>query len=159
MKNLRILLLSILLALTAIPAAAQQFSGLHMQSYAFRKVHPVGLKAIAGALEFTLNNSGERRQMKNIHAVVMKKGKPFLQGSCNDFTLERGTGKYRVAGKVKLPAGVSTFAAMAAVTTFKPDLYTVNFSLTLVHEDGSREEILRRDLPVSRFITGVNLTE
>jgi len=156
--KLQILLLSVLLALFALPASAQ-FTGLTMQSYSFRDVHPTGLRGVAGALEFELNNSGERREIRDVKAVVFKKGKAFLKGTCQNLVLERGTKSYTVSGKVRLSAGVSVVSAISSVMNFDPSLYTVNVSLLLIHEDGRKESIIRKGVPVSRFIKGENLSE
>lgn len=158
MKKIHILLLGILLILFALPARAQ-FSGLNMQSYSFGNVHPTGLRGVAGSLSFELNNIGERREIRDVHAVVFKNGRAFLKGSCRDLVLERGHGSYVAAGKVKLPAGVSTLTAITSIMNFDPSQYTVNVSLVLVHEDGSRETIVRKGVPVSRFIKGENRSQ
>ena len=85
--------------------------------------------------------------------------KAFLKGTCQNLVLERGTKSYTVSGKVRLSAGVSVVSAISSVMNFDPSLYTVNVSLLLIHEDGRKESIIRKGVPVSRFIKGENLSE
>ena len=151
--KVRILLpLLIALLLPAFAASAQQFEGLNVKQYSFVRLRPAGLRSLAGTVEFTLDNTGETRSFRNLRGVAFKDGVPFMEGWCEDMVLEQGVHTYRVSGKVRLADGISIFKAISAALSFQPEKYSLNFSLTLTHENGREEDILRRDLPVSHFL-------
>ena len=138
--------------LPAFEAFGQQFEGLNVQQYRFVRLRPVGMRSLAGTVEFTLDNTGEARSFHNLRGVAFKNGVPFMEGWCEDVLFQRGVHTYRVSGKVKLAPGVSVFSAIRAALSFHPENYTLNFSVTLGHENGRAEDILRRDLPVAHFL-------
>lgn len=148
----RILILLIVLAAGAFSAAAQEFEGLKMESYKFSKVHPSGLRAVTGTLHFVMNNTGDRREVTHIKATLFREGKAFMQGTSEGLTFERGSAEYTVSGKVKLARSVNVFEAIAALLNFDPTLYTVNLSARMVREDGTVENIVRENLPVTHFM-------
>lgn len=150
----KILFLALLTAalFPAFEAFGQQFEGLNVQRYSFVRLRPVGLRSLAGTVEFTLDNTGEARSFHNLRGVAFKDGVAFMEGWCEDVLFERGVHTYRVSGKVRLAEGISFFTAIRAALSFHPENYTLNFSVTLGHEDGREENILRRDLPVTHFL-------
>lgn len=150
MKRILTLLVAAL-ALSLFSASAQQFEGLSLENYSFSKVRPSGTRSMTGVLQFTMNNSGERRALSQIKVVAYRKGKAFLQGTGSDLTFERGRGDYTLHCKVKLARGVNVWEAAAALKSFDPAQYTLNVSLVMTHEDGTAEEIVRKNLPVTKF--------
>lgn len=148
----RFLILLTVLVAGAFSAAAQEFEGLTMESYEFTKVRAHGLRALTGTIRFVMNNTGDRREVSQIKATVYREGKAFIQGTSKGLTFERGRGQYAVSGKVKLARSVNAFEAIAALMNFDPSLYTINLSARMVREDGTVEEVVRENLPVTHFM-------
>ena len=56
--------------------------------------------------------------------------------------------------KRSLAEGVSVWTAIRAALSFRPSEYTVDVTLEMLHEDGTKETVKREDIPVTRFVKG-----
>lgn len=151
MKRFLTLLAAVLL-FGVMTARAQEFEGLDVQSYEFTSARPAGLRAVTGTVAFTLDNTGDRRELRKIRATVYKNGKAFLLAACEDLVFERGFGSYVAGGKVKLARNVNLFEAVSSFLHFNPNLYVVSLSVHLTREDGTTSVVTRDNLPVSHFL-------
>jgi len=150
-KKVFAVFVSILLAVV-ISGREHPFAGLGIQGYRINSAWPASFRSVKGTATINVNNSGERRTVTNIIAEVYRNGKPFASGTCSDVTFVRGLSSYTLTGVVGLSPGVSVWSAIGAALSFHPSEYIVDVSADLRYEDGTSEHIVRKGIPVTRFI-------
>ena len=128
------------------------FDGLSVKGYSIDSAWPASFRSVRGKATIKVNNSGESRDVSGITAKVYRNGALFAEGECSDVSFAKGQASYQLTGTVTLADGVSVWQAIGAALSFRPSEYTVDVYALMVHEDGSREQISRIGVPVTKFI-------
>ena len=146
------LALIFVLCFTAIVAQAQYFTGFSVVSYRITSAWPTSLRSVRGNVAATVSNTGDTRTMSEITATVYRNGRRFAHGTCEDVTFFQGTRNYTLKGRVQLADGVSTWDAILAALSFNVAEYTLDFSITIRHADGSVDNVVRTGRALSDYL-------
>ena len=144
-------LLSAVLSLT-IAAENHPFDKLDVKQYSIDSAWPTSLRSVKGKASISVDNSGDRRDVTGISAVVYRKGERFAEGACDDVCFEKGEKTYSISGTVSLAEGISVWQAIGAALSFRPSEYTIDICAVMKHENGSVEQIERLGVPATRFL-------
>ncbi|MBQ3882965.1 MAG: hypothetical protein II730_10795 [Bacteroidales bacterium] len=154
MKRSLAILLCVILAAFAATGSEHPFAGLSIKGYSVDSVFPSGFRSVRGKATIKVDNTSEYRKVSDIKATVYRDGRPFARGTCIDVAFLKGLNTYKLSGTVSLAEGVSVWTAIRAALSFRPSEYTVDVTLEMLHEDGTKETVKREDIPVTRFVKG-----
>lgn len=146
------LLLAILVTLLGGQPAKAQLSRLHFRNYRITSIVPSSFRSVRGSVEVTLTNDTTAFTMSDIHGLVYRNGKPFVQGVCNDTHVARGTVTVRPAGTVQLCDSVSVWTVLRCMVNFDPDEYTGDLSMNIRDAKGHTRTYAKQGLPVGQLL-------
>lgn len=145
-------ILLILLTATFLMPESHPFEKLAIKSYSIDSAWPSSLRSVKGKATITVDNTGDWRSVSAINATVYRNSSTFANGTCSNVTFVKGTGSYTLTGLVTLAEGVTIWQAIGAALSFRPSEYTVDVYATMLHGDGSTEQIEKKAIPVTKFL-------
>ncbi len=151
MKKLYVFVVTLLVCV-AVGAVTHPFAGLGIVDYKITSVWPDSFREVSGSVDVTISNDGTERTVKGIYANVFRNGAAFASGTCSDVNFVKGTKVYALDGTVKLADGVSVWTAIGAALSFTPSEYVVEVTMTMIHESGEVETVVRK-VPATRFLS------
>ena len=150
MKKLLLIFLSLLLS--AIVAQAQFFRGFSVESYQISLAWPTSFRSVRGNVKAVVSNTGDTRTLNGVQATIYRNGRRFALGTGEDVTFRQGRWEYLLKGLAKLADGVSTWDAIRAPFSFKASEYTLDFSVTITHADGTVDQVHRTSIPLTHYL-------
>ena len=148
----RFIAIFVILWVSILASDAQYYYGLSVKSYQVSSMRPTGLRSLKGSVTATIGNTADTRSLRNITATIYRKGQRFANGSCDNVTIHHGTQKYILQGRFSLADGVSTVDAILAAFSFHASDYTIDFSTTIIHPNGTKDHLVRTDIPLSMYL-------
>lgn len=139
-KRLITLLSALLIALVSLAGPKQKSALSHIKFGKCRVVSlvPTGLRSVRASLELEAKNDTSAFQLQDVKLTIFRKGEPFADGSCDGFSVPKGTSKVNLTGEFELCDNMSLWSAVTALRN--PDLseFTGDVDLTVVVDKGRK---------------------
>ena len=146
------LLFLLALLLCGNVAQAQYFKGFSVESYRISSAWPTSFRSVRGNVKAVVGNTGDTRTLSGVQATIYRNGRRFAVGTGEDVTFRQGRGEYLLKGEARLADGVSTWEAIRAAFSFKASEYTLDFSVTITHADGTVDQVHRTGIPLTHYL-------
>lgn len=151
MKRLKILIYISIFALFAIAESYAQFDKLSFGKYGISSVSPQGLRSVKGFAWVDVTNAAKGLKVSNVKGVVYKNGKPFVNGTANNFSVPSGKKRCSINGSASLCEGVSLWSVLSLLSFDAKD-FSVDVSMTVTTADGKSKSITKKKVPLSKLL-------
>ena len=139
------------LLLTGQPAGAQ-LSRLTFGKYRIVSIKPLSFRSARGTVEVDVRCDTTTFLMHGISGRVYRNGEPFVQGTCSDVQVSRGSSTVSATGTVSLCEGVTLWNVLGCLVGFDIEEFTGDLDMTITDIKGNRRQYRKQGVSAAAVL-------
>jgi hypothetical protein len=149
-KKFITILLTLLMTLVCLAGPKQKDALSHVKFGKWRIVSlvPTGLRSMRVGVEMEAKNDTTAFMLQDVKMDFFRKGKPFVEGVCEEIVVPKGTSTVRLSGDFELADEVSLWSAVTSLKNADPSEFTVNVDLNVISSKGRKIAWSQNDISV-----------